>query len=459
MSQVEKLPLWKQWIFALGQMGWSLASYSVANLIAYFYLPPEGQNQSFFPAFIYQGFIFGSFTIIGLINSLSRVFDAVTDPLVAGLSDRARFRFGRRRTFLAISFFPFVVTSILVFVPLVPYQSPINAIWLTLMIFLYYFFLTLFCTPYNAWISELGHTPEERLNISTWISITWALGFAFGNTVYLVQGLFEKAGFSSLHGFQFALILYGIVALILMALPIIFIDENRYCERHVSTEGPFEAVRTAFQNKNFFFFTLSDFAYWVALTFIQSGIAYYTTVLLGLDKANATTFMTVLFVLSFVFYVPINLIARVIGKKIMLSLAFILFSLVFVLVSWLGKVDIEPFWQGILLVSLASLPIAIFGILPNAIVADIADADGRQRGNYKAAVFFGARTFMMKMGIAFTNLVFPSIINLGRSSTNDIGIRLTGVVAFVFCLLGLVFFLLYKEREILAIITPSREQP
>jgi len=457
MNKVEKLPFWKQAMFALGQMGWSLASYSVANLIAYFYLPPEGQGQSLFPAFIYQGYIFGSLTIIGLINAFSRIFDAVTDPIVAGLSDRSRFRLGRRRTFLIISFVPFVITSILVFVPIVPYQSPINVVWLTVMILLYYWFFTLFCTPYNAWLSELGHTPEERLNLATWISITWALGFALGNTVYLVQGIFEKSGFSSLHSFQLALVIYGVIALILMALPIITIDENRYCERHVSTEGSFEAVVSAFKNKNFFYFTLSDFAYWVALTFIQSGIVYYTTVLLGLEKAHATTFMTVMFVLSFVFYVPINLIAKAIGKKLMLSIAFVLFSLVFVLVFWLGKFPLSPFWQGIMLVVLASLPIAIFGILPNAIVADIADADGKQKGNYKAAVFFGARTFMMKMGIAFTNLMFPSIINLGRSTENDAGVRLTGVVAFVFCLLGLVFFLLYKEKEILAIISSPQK--
>ncbi len=459
MSKVEKLPLWKQWMFALGQMGWSLASYSVANLIAYFYLPPEGQGTSLFPAFIYQGFIFGSFTIIGLINALSRVFDAVTDPLVAGMSDRAKFRLGRRRTFLLISFVPFVVTSILVFVPIVPSQSPINAVWLAVMILLFYWFMTMFCTPYNAWISELGHTPEERLNLSTWISITWALGFALGNTVYLVQGIFEKSGMSSLQSFQLALVIYGIVALILMALPIIFIDENRYCERHVSKEGAFEAVFSAFRNKNFLYFTLSDFAYWVALTFIQSGIAYYTTVLMGLDKSNATTFMTVLFLLSFLFYIPINLIAKAIGKKLLLSVAFILFSLVFVMVFWLGQFPLPPFWQGILLVSLASLPIAIFGILPNAIVADVADADGKLTSNYKAAVFFGARTFMMKMGIAFTNLVFPSLINLGRSTENDFGVRLTGVVAFVFCVAGLLLFLRYREKDILAIITPQQSPP
>ena len=37
MSSIpEKLPTWKLVIFALGQLGWSLASYGVSNLLNYF---------------------------------------------------------------------------------------------------------------------------------------------------------------------------------------------------------------------------------------------------------------------------------------------------------------------------------------------------------------------------------------------------------------------------------------
>ena len=46
------------------------------------------------------------------------------------------------------------------------------------MILAYYLSITAYCTPYNALIPELGHTQQERLNISTVISFTFIAGTA-----------------------------------------------------------------------------------------------------------------------------------------------------------------------------------------------------------------------------------------------------------------------------------------
>ena len=62
----EKLPTWKLILFALGQLGWSLASYGVSNLVMYFFMPPEAAGaQRTFPPFIFEGALLGIFTIIG----------------------------------------------------------------------------------------------------------------------------------------------------------------------------------------------------------------------------------------------------------------------------------------------------------------------------------------------------------------------------------------------------------
>ncbi|HTO22172.1 MAG TPA: MFS transporter, partial [Spirochaetia bacterium] len=59
-GHAEKLPTWKLVLFALGQLGWSLASYGVSNLVMYFYMPPEGAGvQRIFPPFIFEGALLG----------------------------------------------------------------------------------------------------------------------------------------------------------------------------------------------------------------------------------------------------------------------------------------------------------------------------------------------------------------------------------------------------------------
>ena len=62
MQNVEKLPFSKKIIYALGQLGWSLASFAVGNALVYFYLPPDTGEKTF-PAFFNQGAILFGFDL------------------------------------------------------------------------------------------------------------------------------------------------------------------------------------------------------------------------------------------------------------------------------------------------------------------------------------------------------------------------------------------------------------
>ena len=72
-------------------------------------------------------------------------------------------------------------------------------------------------------------------------------------------------------------------------------------------------------------------------------------------------------------------------------------------------------------VAVAAIPIAIFTIVPNAIVADIAEAHGIETGDFKAGMFFGVRSFETNVGISIANIVFPSLLLLGKSMENPFG--------------------------------------
>ncbi|MCX8059178.1 MAG: MFS transporter [Spirochaetes bacterium] len=465
-KKVLQLPLWKKIIYAIGQFGWSLASFTVGNTLLYFYLPPTNQNtgKPIFPIFISMPIIISS------VGFVSRLFDAITDPLIASWSDRTKSKIGRRMLFLLIGGLPFAILSILVFMPPVNGVSVLNIIWLYITIILFYLFMTMYVTPFFALMSELGHSSKERLQLSTMISITWALGYMLGNQIYLFSGIFEKMGFSPVKAFQTVNIIFAIIGFIAMYLPVIFINENKYVEEHVSQEGTFEALISAFKNKGFLYFTLSDLTYWLSLTFISTGFSYYVVVLMNLPKEMTTTFMTVMFILSFVFYFFIPGIANRIGKKNLLIVGFLIFGFVFLLTIGLGKYPIPNHIQGWIVMFFASLPLAIFGIIPNSIVADIAEADGYEKGNFKAAIFFGARTFMSKLGQSITLLLFPMIatLKIGQIKAIDIdsgaklttvgGVRLTAVFAVVFCIIGLLLLLKYDEKKVNKILKEHGEK-
>ena len=93
----------EMWIFAIGQLGWSILGGIISAWLVSFYLPTKdvvkddagnivseffsGTELNFYNI-IKPGLIIGGFlTILGLITALCRVWDAVSDPLIANISD------------------------------------------------------------------------------------------------------------------------------------------------------------------------------------------------------------------------------------------------------------------------------------------------------------------------------------------------------------------------------------
>lgn len=431
-------------LYALGQLGWSLGGYAVGNLLIYFYMPPE-QGQPIFPSFLFQGGVLLVFTLIGILSAGGRFLDALVDPVVANWSDRSTSRLGKRRWFMLWGALPFAVTGFLVFYPITYSESASNFVWLALMIGLYYFFFAFYVIPYTALMAELGHTTADRLRISTLTSIAWALGFILGNSAYALQGVFEKQGFSSVPAFQISVALLNTIALVFMLLPAIFLREKRYARQTSSEHGIRTALKVVLGNRNFRWFLASDLMYWLALTFIQLGVVFYTTLLLDLDKSYAFQFSIVSFLSSFAFYWPVNVLARKVGKKWLMLLAFVLFALVFAAVSVANILPVPPDALLYALGVAAAFPLAVFGILPNAVIGDEVEKEERSSGEQLSGMFFGVRAFVMKVGISLSNLIFPSLLLFGKSTEKPFGVQLTALAAIVFCLIGWSVFRRYKE--------------
>lgn len=429
-------PLSQLIIYALGQLGWSLASFGAANLLVYFYLPPESDGVSVFPAFIYQGAILGVATLIGFINFGGRIFDAITDPWIAAWSDNRPLAGGKRRKVLRLAALPFAGLSFLLFFPPVAGLSVYNACWLIAVVFLFYLFFTLYLVPYNALIPELGHHPPDRMKISTLISITWALGFVIGGMAYGIQGYFENFT-DSVQAFQWTVGIFAGLSLILMLIPAFFLQEETYAKQQSGqTVPPRDALRSVFVNKNFRIFIGADLLYWLALTFIQQGVSYYVTALFGWPKEQASTFLALSFIASFLLYWPVNVGVKRIGKKKMLLSAFLVFCAVFAITALVPQIPLDKTMLFYLVALLAAYPLATFGIVPNALIADFVHEHEVATGQQQAGMFYAVRNFMMKIGISLAVLLFPSFLLLGKSASEPTGVIASAWAACGFCLLG-----------------------
>lgn len=413
----------------------------ISNWLVYYYQPTQELIGQGHKLFIPQGLvIFKIATVVGAITAISRIFDAITDPLVADMSDKLKNKAGRRIPFLKRSSLPLVLSTIAVFLSPVDGISSVNAFFLLFALLCYYLAITCYCTPFNALIPELGHTDKQRLDISTAINLTFILGTATAYSTPVIWALIEKTGIQRIFSMCITFTLLSLIAFFCLLVPVFTIREKDYVEKTKSDPSSLSSLAATYKNKDFRLFVFSDIAYWIAITMFQTGLSFFITSLLHLDESMTTVFFVFMTVLSLLFYIPINRVAGKIGKKKLIIAGFVIFLAAYLFTSLLGLLGLSATAQGFLLSFIASGAMAIFGILPQAVVADIAKADSKKTGINREGMFFASRTFAFKLGQSLAMLLFTSI-------STAFGYRAVAMVSSLFCLLGMILFLFYDEKR------------
>lgn len=443
---IKELPLSKQIAYAAGMMGWSTMTNIIIVMLPYFYLPP---NNSGLMPLVPQLLVFGAFNILSLIAASGRLFDAFYDPFIASVSDGSRNPKGRRIPIMRYAIIPAVIFCTLIFHPLVDSESTRNAWWLTLMLIGFFMSVTTYIIPYNALLAEMAHTPAQKVKLSTFQQVGFVMGMILSaltnNFADLIRDVFHVTG--RMHALQYTIFGLSLFSGLVMIMPILFIKEKEYSEGKPTHIALIPAIKSTFRNVNFKYYLISDFAYYTALSIISSGLLYFVTVLLKLPESNGGMFMGIMVVLSLLFYPFINYGARRFGRKALVLAAFAVLSLIFVTIYFLGRLPFTPVMQMMILVVCASFPLASLGILPNAILADIAQKDTEETGENHEGMFFAVKYLFVKLGQTLGIAVFAMLTIYGKDPGNDFGLRLNGVVGFVLCIFALLFFSRFKEDK------------
>ena len=464
-------------IFAIGQLGWSMLSGLISAWLVTFYLPTQkALDESGAISYIVPGLIIGGFmTVLGLITALSRIFDAVTDPLIASLSDRSKNPRGRRIPFMQIAAIPLSVVTVLLFIAPVNAISGWNIVWISVFIVLFYLFMTMYCTPYNALISEFGKTQEDRMFISTAISLTFFVGTLLAYTPFVFAGVLQGAGVVYAWSYRICFIILAVIACVAMLLPTFLLKEKEFVETKPSEENVVRSLVSTFKNKDFRTFSISDIMYWVGLTMFQTGLPFFVKVSMGFDESMVMVFMGGMTVLSAVFYPFVTNMVKKFGKKKLVIAGFIGLAICYAITAVSSINGFLPTegnanglsWAfGIIIMVIAALPMALLGIIPQSIVADVAEAEAVTTGQNREGMFFAARTFAMKFGQSLAMILFTSLAILGTAqekNSNDIvaskpGLLIVAIVAAAFCLAGAIILLFYREKKIMKTIAKEGDE-
>ena len=392
MVDTPKLSFWQKLVYGSGD--WSGASYGTLR-------------QIFYAIFLTD--------VVGLDPRLASIavlvgiiWDAINDPIIGILTDRARTRWGRRRPFLLFFAIPFGLGFLLLWwAP--PWGSQFAlVVSITLAFMISDTFETLVGVPFASLLPELTSDYDERTTLTTFriffnliaslvtavaapaiVDMTMSLGWTQQQSYLLVGGIF------------------GGLATIPFLLIFIVIRERFGTVDHPQSNIKFgKTVQTAWSNIPFRFASLIYMLNWITFDLIALLLPFYLLywIARGNLMQSVDLFGITLPLESAVF--ALLLITAIVALPFWLWLSHRLgkhLAYIIGMVFWagvqLGIYFVQPGnYELVLWMSfLAGLSVSAAHILPDAMFPDVIEWDELRTGHRQEGIYYGVKNFIRKL--------------------------------------------------------------
>ena len=234
---MKKLPKRKIYRYCLADIAKGLFNGMIGNYLLYFFQPTA---KSGLPVLLPENKLLGFITIMALITALGKIVDAVTDPLVATLSDKCTHKEGRRMPFLKYAGIPYALSVLLIFYAPFRQGSVANAIWVGVFLVTYYTAYTFYFIPRNALVPEIIPDAKDRVGYYG-ISTAFFMGsssFMYAATLFV--NILKNIGFSPLWAWRVVFLVFAAIGMICVMFTATAFKEKDYVEGNVffpDTEG------------------------------------------------------------------------------------------------------------------------------------------------------------------------------------------------------------------------------
>lgn len=385
--------------------------------------------------------------VMGVLFGLSRIWDAISDPIAGYLSDRTRSRLGRRRSWLLASAPLITMAFFMLWNPPQALDGGALAVWMGVGVFAYYTATTVFNVPQESLGAELSKNHHERTRVYGIKHLVGITGTSLG-----IGGIALLSNSDAPR--DAALLQAGLAGVVICTVIPFAVWRLHERPEHQGRGGT--QLRTAladvWRNPHarllLLVFAIENFG---AASFGVL-ISYVAQYVLGMPERTAL--LLGFFMLSAIVFVPLWIVlSRRLGKKRLWLFAMSALAVAFFGMFFVGEGDF------VLLAALGAVAGVGGGcgqVVGPSIQADIIDWDEHRTGQRKEGVYFAVWNFVRKSsygvsamlaGLALGAVGFAP--NLPQSDAVQLTMRiLLGLVPGTCYAIGALLFTRFSFNEL-----------
>jgi GPH family glycoside/pentoside/hexuronide:cation symporter len=430
---LERMSTARQISYATGGPGFFAVDITLGAILLFFCLPPENRGlEAQLPEVVFLGFL----TAFGVATIVARGIDSIATPLIGHASDRSRSTWGRRRSFMLYGFVPMLAIPLLAYWPPGSAGSVVNAVWIGGLLCFYFVFAAMYTAPYYALVPEIARTDEERADLTRLMALVsfpmggilmaWPIGLDLG----------REAGMSPTESIRWMVVALVAIGSLLCAIPLFAIDERRFTVSTPSNLSLLEALKQTLRNRTFLIFLAAHGAFILGATLILPLTPYIATVLLGRSEGFGAYLGISLGGMLALGYAVVPALSRRFGPKRAVIACVALFPLASGCLGLIrpdapgGPQDLRNLALAYSALGGMGFSIAGIHILTRVLLGQIIDADARQTGASRSAMFLGVEQALQKYlyGLAGALIAFL-FLQFGKSTEEPLGVLLVGPLA------------------------------
>ncbi len=369
-------------------------------------------------------------SLAGLVLLGGRAVDAFTDPMMGRLSDRTRWRWGRRRPWFLIAALPFGVTFSLLWV-----EAPAGSSELAVFAFYLVIYVantvcsTALAVPYMALLPELALGYHERTSMNSYrmVGVVTAILLAAAGLPWLV----ERFG-GGAEGYAAA----GVVLGAWVAVPWILVHRVSWERPELHTESTTsfgESLRRLGQHATFRQLAILFVTARIAVDVAGAMLIFYFAYWVG--RPEDFSLAMVLMLAGVAISLPLWMkLARTTDKRSVFIAGAVWWSLML-----LGIFAYDPAWPRWVVLAFAGLSGVGYGVadlMPWSMLGDVIDEDELQSGERSEGLYAGFFTFLRKLGGA-TGVALAGVVLDAAGFVRGGETQGEGAVLAIRCLTGL----------------------